>query len=451
MIQLPEQVTLVLNRLENAGFEAFIVGGCVRDHLLQKDPSDYDITTSALPEQIETVFADQRVIETGLKHGTVTVLYDGFSIEITTYRLEGVYSDHRHPDHVFFTRCLRHDLSRRDFTINAMAYHPQFGLVDYFGGQQDLKNGVIRCVGDASQRFTEDALRIMRALRFSSVLGFELAADTGSAALVCRELLQYVSMERIAAEFVKLLCGRDAARILINFADIIGMFIPEILPMNGMQQHNPHHIYDLLTHTAYTVAAIPAEKELRLAAFFHDIAKPACFCLDANGIGHYYGHAQKSAVMTNEILMRLRFDNATCQRVQKLVSWHDDVIPPEEKAVKRALQKMTPDIFFQLLELKRADAFARNPKLANTEEIEQLHILAEKILIQQQCFSLKDLAVNGSDLIAYGMQPGKALGQSLHFLLNAVINGQVENNKKALLHFLTQQTGLPKQKENLSS
>lgn len=434
-MHLPTQVHMALNRLDDAGYEAYIVGGCVRDHLRGVTPSDYDIATSAAPEQIEAVFRDLRVIKTGLQHGTVTVLVDGLPLEITTYRQDSTYSDHRHPDSVNFTRNLSDDLARRDFTINAMAYHPQKGLVDLWDGQADLSQRVIRCVGQPRQRFQEDALRIMRALRFSAVLGFSLEEATEQAAFDLRDTLKYVSQERLNVEFTKLLCGHSVEDVLCRYAPILGVFIPEILPMQGMEQHNPYHIYDVLTHTAKTVAHSARMRELRLAAFFHDIAKPCCFTLDDAGVGHFHGHPEIGAQMTDGILKRLKYDNATRHRVVELVRWHDLMIEPTEKSVRRALHKLTPEQFLPLLQLKYADLSAHNPELVCTDKLRQIEAVARQVLEQSQCFSLRDLAVNGRDLLELGMPAGKELGEALTWLLEAVMADQVINEKAALLHY----------------
>ena len=434
MYQLPEQVHTALRRLHDAGFEAFLVGGCVRDCLMGIPPHDFDITTSALPEQTQQIFSDTRVILTGLKHGTVTVLFDGLPLEITTYRLESRYSDHRHPDTVVFTRNLHDDLARRDFTVNAMAWDGCGEVVDYFDGRQDLAAGIIRCVGDPKQRFEEDALRILRAIRFSSVLGFSLDDATARAAQDARRLLHEVSAERICEELLKLLCGKNVRSVLCEYTDILGAVIPELLPMRDFDQHNIHHIHTVLEHTAVAVESAPQEPVLRLAALLHDIGKPSCFTLDENGVGHFYGHAKVGTAIAEIVLKRLRLDNETQRKVLQLVQWHDRLIEESEKAVKRALNRLTPEGFFRLLSLKRADNLAQNPAYHGRQHYyDRLEKMARTILGQAQCFSLKDLAVNGSDLIALGMRPGPQLGAALDRLLDAVINGELPNNRDALL------------------
>ena len=320
---IPQAALDALEQLNRAGFSAWLVGGCVRDLLMGRTPGDYDITTAARPEQVEAVFAGERIIETGLKHGTVTVLLGGLPLEITTYRQEAAYSDHRHPDAVRFAPSLEADLSRRDFTVNAMAWHPAEGLVDLFGGREDLKAGIIRCVGRPEQRFSEDALRILRALRFASVLGFRLDGETRRAALERRELLSHVSRERIAAELTGILCGKDVRRVVTELWPVLAVPIPELAPMAGFDQRSPYHCYDVLTHCAAAAEAVPPEKTVRWAALLHDAGKPACFTVDEQGRGHFYGHAKQSAHLAETALTRLRFDRDTVRRVTRLVELHD--------------------------------------------------------------------------------------------------------------------------------
>lgn len=437
MFELPEQVSFALNELTNAGFEAYIVGGSVRDALMGEVPCDYDITTSATPEETKAVFLKEKVIETGLKHGTVTVIIKGMPLEITTFRIDADYSDNRHPDKVQFTRTLKEDLARRDFTVNALAFSEKTGLVDCFSGKTDLENKIIRCVGDADKRFNEDALRIMRALRFSAVLGFEIEKETKKAIHKNKELLKKVSSERIAAELLKLICGKDAKNIILNYAEVLCVVLPEISDMIGFDQRNPHHIYDVLTHSAVAVENIPPLPHLRLAALLHDCGKPATFTVDDAGVGHFYGHAEISHIKAEAALNRLKLDNATKNRVLTLIKYHDVQILPTEKSVKRALNKLSPEVFFDLLELKKADNLAQSPEYRERLAIcNELKNQAEKILSQKQCFSLKDLAVNGSDLINLGFKPGKRLGDALDGLLNAVIEDEVKNEKAALTEYL---------------
>ena len=433
MWELPAQVHTALSRLCEAGYEAYIVGGCVRDHLMGRTPKDYDVTTSALPGQTAAVFAGERVIATGMKHGTVTVLLDGEPLEITTFRIDGTYSDARHPDAVSFTPSLREDLARRDFTMNAMAYSPETGLVDPFGGQTDIAGKIIRCVGEPERRFREDALRILRALRFSAVLGFRIAPETDAALRAEAPLLEKISAERVFSELKMLLCGPDVRRVLLDYPEVLGVPIPELLPMRGFDQRNPHHCYDVLEHTAAAVEAIPAEPGLRLAALFHDIGKPECFFTDADGVGHFYGHPKAGARIAEAVLERLRSDRATRERVVGIVQNHGLLIEDNEKAVRRALHKLGTERFFELLAMMRADNLGQSAELRWIQGYyDRLEALAGEILAAEACFSLKDLAVRGGDL---GLPSGPEVGRALNVLLEAVIDGAVPNERSALLAY----------------
>ena len=442
MMQLPAQVHSALSRLNAAGFAAYVVGGCVRDLLMGRTPGDYDITTAALPEETAAVFAGERVIETGLQHGTVTVLTDGMPLEITTFRVDGAYSDARHPDAVRFTRSLREDLARRDFTMNAIAWNPESGLADPFGGEADIRAHVIRCVGDPETRFREDALRILRCLRFSAVLGFSIDPATAAAAEANRGLLSRISAERVASDLKKLVCGADARRVILSETDILGTVLPELLPLRGFDQRNPNHCYDILEHCAAVCEAVPPEPAIRMAALLHDVGKPDCFFTDEEGVGHFYGHAGRGAEMVDPILRRLRFDNESRARITELVRRHDMRIEPTEKGVLRALRRFGPEFYFQLVQLKRADALAHAPgpnRDERAERAEALAALGTELLERQACFSLRDLAVDGRDLLAAGFSPGPAVGQALDRLLDAVTDGRVPNEKAALLAYLAEQ------------
>ncbi len=355
-IKIPPQVDAILERLMQNDREACAVGGCVRDSLLGLTPNDWDIATSALPEETERIFADCRVIETGLKHGTVTVLWGGMPVEVTTYRIDGAYSDGRHPDGVSFTRNLEDDLARRDFTVNALAYRKKDGIVDCFGGRKDLANGVIRCVGDADVRFQEDGLRILRALRFASVLGFSIEKQTSESALRNRGLLDRIAGERIQTELMKLLCGRDAANVLRQYREIVAQFIPEIRPMFEFDQHNPHHSYDVWEHTLHCIEAVEPEPVLRLTMLLHDIGKPACFTQDEKGVGHFYGHPEKSAEIARGILDRLRFDRKTAGTVLTLVRSHGLPLLPEQRCLRRRLNLLGERNLRLLVRVEEADA-----------------------------------------------------------------------------------------------
>ncbi|MBQ7296104.1 MAG: CCA tRNA nucleotidyltransferase [Clostridia bacterium] len=433
MLQIPSYALEVIKALEEAGFEAYVVGGCVRDMLMGKEINDIDITTSALPEETKAIF--KRTIDTGIKHGTVTVLTDKAPVEITTYRIDKGYSDSRHPDSVAFTRSLTQDLARRDFTVNAMAYNPKTGIIDPFDGESDIKNMVIRCVGQAEKRFKEDALRILRALRFSSVLGFTLEAETANAVINCRNLLKNISAERIYSELSKMLCGKDIKRVLLTYAEVFEEIIPELCGMRGFDQRNFHHIYDVLTHTAAVTASIEPIPHLRFAALFHDCGKPDCFTVGEDGIGHFYAHARRSTDKAEQALTRLKSDNFTKNRVMQLVKLHDTPIEPKENVIKKKLGKYGEALFFDLIKLQRADNMGMSPDFRYRQEIyTEIENIAREILESQQCFSLKDLAVNGNDLIALGLS-GTEIGSTLKMLLGAVIDGKVQNIKDALIEY----------------
>jgi len=441
MLNIPPQVNIALRRLRDAGHEAYIVGGCVRDRLMGRIPGDYDVTTSALPEEVKTVFTGEKVIETGLRHGTVTVLLDGEPLEITTFRVDGDYSDARHPDAVTFTRSLREDLARRDFTVNAMACGIDGGIVDLYGGRADLAAKTIRCVGDPDTRFSEDALRILRALRFAAVLDFSIDANTAAALRRQQHLLKDISAERVRVELTKLLCGPAVRRILLEYSDVIGEVLPELRPCIGYDQLHPCHIYDVLGHLAAVVENIPPESVLRWSALLHDISKPDCRTIDSEGHGHYYGHAEKSADTADTILARLKFDTASRTRIVLLVRSHDRTIPTTVPAVKRTLGKLTPEVFDQWILLKRADNFGQGEVLRHRQkEYDELVRIAAEIRTEQACFSVKDLAVNGNDLLSVGIPKGPEIGLALGRLLDAVIDGQIENEQTVLLKYLKEET-----------
>lgn len=433
--ELPLPVCRALNRLTDSGFEAYVVGGCVRDRLRGVTPHDWDITTSALPQDMAQAFAGERVIETGLQHGTLTVLLGGMPLEITTFREDGAYSDGRHPDTVAFTRSLEEDLKRRDFTVNAMAYHPQSGLVDLFGGQQDLAARRIRCVGDPEKRFSEDALRILRALRFASVLEFSIDPATREALERLRHRLELVSVERVAAELQQLLCGAGVREVLLSYPAVIFAVLPELLPMYGLDQRNPHHVYDVYTHTAYAVEAALPDPVLRWTMLLHDSGKPARFTLDAQGVGHFHGHQAVSEAIAYDLLKRLRLDNATIEQVCTLIRWHDVPLEDTDACVKRWLNRLGPEGFERLLQVKAADNTAQAPEAlpGRLRALQALRERAAAIVSAQACFSLRDLAVNGDDLQGLGIPAGPRLGLVLRELLELVIDGRCENEKNALL------------------
>ena len=432
-IQMPTQVRMAIERLEAAGFEAYAVGGCVRDTILGRVPNDWDVTTSALPHETAEVFGDCRTIETGIQHGTLTVIFDGMPLEITTYRCDGEYLDNRHPKSVTFAKEVEDDLSRRDFTVNAMAYHPNRGLVDLFGGREDLKNKRITCVGDPRTRFKEDGLRILRALRFASVLDFEIESETEKAVHACRDLLENIAAERLREEFCKLLCGAGAVRILRAYHDVIAVFIPEIAACVGFDQNTKYHRYDVYEHLLQTLDQLECDDLwTRLAAFLHDVGKPQCYTEDENG-GHFKGHGEVSTVLTEGILRRLKFDNATIEAVSRLVAYHDRPIAAEAKAVKRLMRVMPDADILRLMELKRCDRLAHAENYCTPgEEIVEIPKIMQQIREADECISLRTLAIKGDDLLGMGIPKGKEIGRILGALLEEVIDGNLPNEHESL-------------------
>lgn len=429
---MPEAVRNVLQTLENAGHEAWCVGGCVRDTLLGKTPEDWDVTTNAMPEETMAVFGAE-AFPTGLQHGTVTVRAGGRSIEVTTYRVDGAYHDHRRPDSVTFTRSLEEDLARRDFTVNAMAMDLRGQLKDLFGGQEDLKNGLLRCVGEPDRRFDEDALRLLRGLRFASVLGFSVEEETARSIHRKRDGLRDIAAERIQTELLKLLCGKAAAEVLRQFPDVLGVFWPEILPMVGFDQRNPHHRYDVWEHTLHAVAAAPPDAVLRCTMLLHDVGKPACFAFDDSGVGHFFGHAAVSRARAHQMLSRLKCATEFRERVVRLVEWHDRLIPPTDRSIRKALRKLGEDDLRRLIAVKRADNLAQAVEYrGRQQELDKAEEVLEQLLADDTCFSLKQLAVNGRDMTALGLE-GPAVGNALETLLDAVVNGDLPNDREYLL------------------
>ena len=433
-IDLPSYAEKALTLLNNSGYEAFVVGGAVRDSLSNlKDVYDWDIATSALPEETKKVFNGFKIAEKGIKHGTVTVISDGHPLEITTYRTEQEYADHRHPNAVSFTRSLVEDLSRRDFTINAMAYSPKTGIIDPFGGAGDLSEGVIRCVGDADKRFTEDSLRILRALRFASSLNMQLDDKTKKAAIKNNRLLSFVASERAREELTKMLCGSNIEEVLLKYGEIISAVIPEIKPAFGFEQHSPYHNKDVWEHTAAVVKNVCPVSDLRWAALLHDIGKPKCFSVSEDGNGHFYGHAEISRKIAENILNRLRFDRKTQNSVLTLVELHDIEIVPQPKYIKKLLRKTGEENVKKLFCIQRADAMAKSVEGSEMlGKIEEADGVLKEILSRKECFSLKDLAVDGNDMQSIGLK-GEKIGRALEFCLNEVIEERAENEKNALL------------------
>lgn len=425
----------ILQTLTGAGYEAYLVGGCVRDLLRGVNPHDWDICTSARPEETEACFADQRIIETGLKHGTVTVLEDGEPYEITTYRTEGPYSDSRRPDYVEFVSSLKADLARRDFTINTIAMGLDGSLEDPFGGVDDIRARLVRCVGEPARRFQEDGLRVMRALRFGAVFGYEIEEKTAQAIHENRHILEYVAAERINVELCKLLVGDKAGDILRRYPDVLCEFWPELEPLVTLEQNNPWHCWGGWEHTIHAVEATPADRILRLTMLLHDIGKPACKSTDENGLDHFYGHPAVSAKLADQMLRALKFDNKTRERVVTLVEHHDVQIPCRDRSIRKWLGRLGPETFFQLLEVKRADGMGQAYELVKDRltELEKMKTKAKELVAQGQCFSLKNLAVNGQDVIAAGIVPGPEVGRVLEGLLERVLSGEVPNEREALL------------------
>ncbi len=433
-MDMPKNVDTAINLLQSAGFEAYAVGGCVRDSLLGKTPNDWDITTSAKPEDMKSVFADFHCIYTGIKHGTVTVVIDGEPLEITTFRLDGEYEDNRHPKSVTFTSNLGADLGRRDFTVNAMAYSKMTGTVDLFGGQNDLKNKIIRCVGDPDRRFNEDALRILRALRFASALDFEIEEKTAQSLLKNRALLGNISEERIAKELLKLVCGKGAKRILTDFAPVLFEILPELQPMYKNSHDNPHHCYDIYEHTLIAVESIDPEPTLRFAMLLHDCGKPAVKNFDENGVAHFYGHQRISAEISAQILARLKVSNKFRDEILFLVSNHDRwKLYENTEKMPRYLSKFGLDGVLKLLKVMRADVLAQSPEYRyRLDKIADAEKIAKNLAAQKPCLSLRELQINGRTLMDIGIPQGRKLGAVLAQLLDEVIDGVTKNTQEAL-------------------
>ena len=432
-IQLPEKVKVVIQTLEAAGYEAYAVGGCVRDSVLGRIPADWDITTSAHPEQVKELF--HRTIDTGIEHGTVTVMMDKEGFEVTTYRVDGEYRDHRHPEQVNFTGELKEDLRRRDFTINAMAYNDRCGMVDAFGGIEDLKHGVIRCVGVARERFEEDALRILRAVRFAAQLGFEIEKETADAARALAGNLKDISAERIQTELVKLLVSPHPEMLRTAYElGITRVVLPEFDVMMETPQHHPHHMYSVGEHTLKALEFTDPEKVLRLSVLFHDFGKPQTRTT-VDGVDHFHGHANVSAQETVRIMRRLKFDNATMDQVKRIVLYHDARPQPDERQIRRLLHRAGEDIFPGLFQVMGADILAQSEyrKMEKLVNLERVHQVYYEILKRKDCISLKNLQVTGKDLIAAGMKPGKKIGEILNQMLEDVLETPEHNEREYLL------------------
>ncbi len=422
-----------IEMLNNAGYEAYAVGGCVRDAIMNIEINDFDITTSATPEEMQQVFKNERTYETGIKHGTITFVYENENVEITTYRLDGEYEDNRRPKSVEFTKSLENDLKRRDFTMNAIVYNNSEGYIDMFGGIEDIKNKTIRAIGNPKDRFNEDALRILRAIRFASKLGFEIEENTKKAMLECKHLLHNISGERIAAEINKFVLGSNVKKAILDHYDILSEIIPEFEAMHNFDQKNDWHVYDVLTHTAVVVENTPQIAHLRLTALLHDTGKVHTFTVDEKGIGHFYGHNDKSAEIAENYLTKYKYDNFTKERVYKLVKVHDTPIEPDRILIKKRINRMGKDCFFDLIKIKRADNLAQNPNKVRLDIIDEIEKIATDI-VNEDCFTLGSLKINGGDLIKNGFKPGKQLGNILNTLLEEVMEEKIPNEKEALLN-----------------
>ena len=435
-VYLPENILYCIEKLENAGFAAYAVGGCVRDACLGRTPHDYDLCTAALPEQTEAVFAGHRLVLAGKKHGTVGVVCKGEVVEITTFRTEGDYADNRHPDWVAFVTDIEADLSRRDFTVNAMAYSPTRGYADPFGGREDLKNGILRAVGDPRARFSEDSLRILRGIRFASRYHLRVEAETERAMRELSGLMDNLARERVFEELNKMLPHLTADQIT-RFAPILAAVIPELAPLIGFDQCSPHHAYDLMTHVAHVVAQVPPEETVRWAALLHDVGKIPTFTRDETGRGHFYGHAPESARMADTILHRLKAPTALRERTVLLIEKHMTRPLADKKFLRRQISRLGWEAYEQLLALQCADMASKGIKEPG-EDYSRIYSLLEQIRKENACLSLKDLELNGRDLMALGLQ-GRQVGQTLNALLEAVLDERVENEREALLAWIRQE------------
>ena len=434
---LPESIAEIINALETAGFSAYAVGGCVRDACLGLDPHDYDLCTSALPEQTEAVFRDRRLVLAGKKHGTIGVVTATGVVEITTFRTEGSYRDNRHPDWVQFVPDVESDLARRDFTVNAMAYSPTRGYADPFGGREDLRKGILRAVGDPEKRFQEDALRILRGVRFAVRFGLKVDAATEQAMFSQAARMDSLARERVFEELCKLL-PLVTAEDLQHFAPILAAVIPELKPMIGFDQRSPHHAYDLYTHVAHVVAGVPADLALRWAALLHDVGKVPTFTLDETGRGHFYNHAAKGAEMAEEILRRLKAPNALREQVVLLIDKHMLWLVPEKKQLRRQIGRLGMGTVYQILSLQQADNSNKGTeKSGDNEKYLQILDVLEEIRSEDGCLSLKDLAVNGNDLVQIGFS-GRTIGLMLNWLLEQVMEETLPNERSVLLAWAQQ-------------
>jgi len=436
-MRLPEYVAACIRALEDAGFAAYVVGGCVRDACLGLTPHDYDMCTSALPEQTEEVFAEFPLVLAGKKHGTVGVVTEGGVVEITTFRTEGAYRDNRHPDWVEFVEDVSGDLARRDFTVNAMAYSPTRGYADPFGGREDLKKGILRAVGDPERRFREDSLRILRGVRFAVRYGLTVDEETEKAMAKLASLMENLARERVFEELCKLI-PLATAEDLIRFAPILGEVIPELKPLIGFDQRSPHHAYDLFTHVAHVVENVPPQLSLRWAALLHDIGKIPCFTRDETGRGHFYGHAGAGAEMADAVLRRLKAPTALREEAVLLIEKHMTRLEPDKKCLRRWVARLGWERLENLLCLQQADMSSKGTgKPAEMEQFTAIRALLAQIRQEDACLGLKDLKVNGHDLMALGLA-GREVGNMLNRLLEQVLDEEVRNEKESLLTLVSE-------------
>jgi tRNA nucleotidyltransferase (CCA-adding enzyme) len=435
VISIPDNISKLLSELEHKGFEAYLVGGCVRDGILGKTPADYDIATSALPEEIKSVFSSYKMIDTGVLHGTVTVMTDGVPVEITTYRIDGNYTDNRRPDDVTFTQKIAEDISRRDFTVNAMAYSASRGFIDFYGGAHDLFAQTIRCVGDPEMRFSEDALRILRALRFASKLRFKIDPETSANIHRCKDNLMNISVERIAKELEMFLMG-SPAELLVQYEDVFSVFIPEIQPSVGFKQNSKYHVYDVWKHTATAVGASKPDRIVRLTLLLHDLGKPQCYMADSLGSGHFNNHENVGAEMASQILRRLKFDNNTIETVTTLIKYHYVAPVTDKVSVKKLLNEIGFENLCLLTEVIKGDNLAKHAMCFERVELStQMRITAEEIVASRECYKISMLETDGAEIAKTGAE-GKEIGKILRMLLDEVIEEKIPNrfddlNKRA--------------------
>ncbi len=447
ILKIPEDVRFILNTLKEHGFEGYAVGGCVRDTVLGKEPEDWDITTSARPEQVKELF--RRTIDTGIQHGTVTVMMGDTGYEVTTYRMDGEYEDHRHPKEVLFTPSLIEDLKRRDFTINAMAYSPESGLVDEFDGMGDIRRRCIRCVGEAEKRFEEDALRMLRGVRFAGQLQFDIEEKTLAAIWTKADTLVNVSAERIRTELTKLLISDGADRLMLAVdTGLIAYFLPEFSEMLQTGQNNPHHCFDVGRHSLEAVRHInnlvrerpdidgKSHVALAYAALLHDVAKPDCRSTDEDGIDHFHSHPEAGAEKARRILRRLKFDNDTVSLVTRVIRFHDRRHETGKKGMRRLMNQIGEDAMPYLFLLQRADLlsqsdYKREEKLA---KLDAAICCYEEILADGEAVSLKDIAIGGRELMELGVKKGPEIGKILRILLDAVLEDPAKNQPDILLN-----------------